>query len=132
MRVIGAERAAPEEARKMADRYTKVVLTVIAVALVWLCVWGMGPPTFGTPAQAQFASRAVDVNIAGVGGEKIVLAWGTSFGDPVSFVRGLPVEVRAVEGPVGGTELDRFLEGIRSPGAATMAEPVKNPNKATR
>ena len=36
----------------MVDRYMKVVLTVIAVALVWLCLWGSGPEV-GTPAEAQ-------------------------------------------------------------------------------
>jgi hypothetical protein len=35
----------------MADRYMKVVLTAIAVALMWLCLWGPAP-TWGTPAQA--------------------------------------------------------------------------------
>ncbi len=32
-------------------RYTKVILTVIAIALVWLCLWGLGPK-WGTPAEA--------------------------------------------------------------------------------
>jgi len=40
----------------MADRYTKVVLTVIAVALVWLCLWGQAPK-WGTPAEAATRSR---------------------------------------------------------------------------
>ena len=38
----------------MVDRYTKVVLTVIAAALLWLCLWG-------TP----------DINIAEVGGHRV-------------------------------------------------------------
>jgi hypothetical protein len=42
----------------MGDRYTKVVLTVIAIALVWLCLWGPGPHLWGTPAgAADFASQ---------------------------------------------------------------------------
>jgi len=41
----------------MVDRYTKVVLTVIAVALVWLCFWGPGPVRFGTPAEAGTQSK---------------------------------------------------------------------------
>ena len=35
----------------MGDRYLKVVLTAIAVALMWLCLWGPAP-RWGTPAQA--------------------------------------------------------------------------------
>ena len=53
----------------MVDRFTKVVLTVIAGALVWLCLWGPGP-NWGTPAEAQY-SRAVDVNIQEVGGRRL-------------------------------------------------------------
>ena len=42
----------------MVDRYTKVVLTAIAVCLLWLCVWGTGPHPWGTPAHADnFAER---------------------------------------------------------------------------
>jgi hypothetical protein len=50
----------------MGDRYTKVVLTVIAVALVWLCLWGPAPK-WGTPAEAQ--TGTVSVDIVAVGGE---------------------------------------------------------------
>ena len=53
----------------MVDRYTKVVLTVIAVCLVWLCLWGPGPK-WGTPAQAATRSRpttAVKLPAAGQG-----------------------------------------------------------------
>jgi len=35
----------------MVDRYTKVVLTVIAGAMVWLCLFGLAPK-WGTPAEA--------------------------------------------------------------------------------
>jgi hypothetical protein len=35
---IGAERAAPSGVREMVDRYTKAVLTVIAMCLLWLCM----------------------------------------------------------------------------------------------
>ncbi len=42
------------------DRYTKVVLTVIAVALVWLCLWGAAPKW-----------GAIDVNIIEVAGNDI-------------------------------------------------------------
>ena len=83
----------------MADKYTKAVLTVIAVALVWLCLWGPGPAMFGTPAEAQYGSRTVDVNIAEVGGKHIGVGLLTGF-DGISSVQGLPVEVRAVKGPV--------------------------------
>jgi len=64
----------------MVDRFTKVVLTVIAVALVWLCLCGPGP-RWGKPVAAK--SDVVDVNIARVGG--------------LSSIGGLPVRV---QGPV--------------------------------
>lgn len=41
----------------MVDRYTKVVLTVIAVALMWLCLWG-GGPKWGTPAEAAGQAKS--------------------------------------------------------------------------
>jgi hypothetical protein len=43
------------------DRYTKVILTIIATALVWMCV-----RDFGTPVAAQPLSV---VRIAGADGE---------------------------------------------------------------
>ena len=43
----------------MADRYTKVVLTVIAVALLWLCV------------QATMPMGTFDVNIAAIEGKTL-------------------------------------------------------------
>lgn len=57
----------------MVDRYTKLVLTVIAVCLVWLCLWGPGPK-WGTPAEAAdetYVYGTVDVNIVEVAGKKI-------------------------------------------------------------
>lgn len=74
------------------DRYTKAVLTVIAVALVWLCLWGPGPK-WGTPAEAQ--TGPVDVNIKEIGGERVPR------GDlPVEVegqVLGWPVRVEVVD-----------------------------------
>ena len=52
----------------MLDKYTKIVLTVIAITLVWLCLWGPGPH-WGAPAGA--AANVVDVNIEEVGGKSI-------------------------------------------------------------
>jgi hypothetical protein len=43
----------------MVDRYTKVVLTVIAVCLLWLCLWGPAPK-WGTPAEAAGIMRAAE------------------------------------------------------------------------
>jgi|GEM_PF-3621926 len=79
----------------MADRYTKVVLTVIAAALVWLCLWGTGPLLLGTPAEAQYGSSTVDVNIAAVAGKKLT---GLDKGVPVTgqALQVYPIEVKAV------------------------------------
>lgn len=75
----------------MVDRYTKVVLTVIAVALIWLCLWGPGPK-WGTPAEAQMS--AVDVNIREVGGQIVLYGRGV----PIEGValQSYPVEVKPV------------------------------------
>ncbi len=81
----------------MVDRYTKVVLTVIAATLLWLCLWGPGPHMWGAPAEAQ--GGTADVNIAKVGGKALQVGYGTSFSG-VSSVQGLPVEVRGVEGSI--------------------------------
>ena len=74
----------------MADRYTKAVLTVIAAALIWLCLWGPGPK-WGTPAKAA-QSKPVAVNIAAVGGKRV----SSSRGVPVegALVQQWPVDVR--------------------------------------
>ena len=46
------------------DRYTKVVLTVIALCLVWLSVGG---PSVAPPVQAQGGNREVEVKRVNVG-----------------------------------------------------------------
>ena len=68
----------------MVDRYTKVVLTVIAVALVWMCLFGLAPK-WGTPAEA--ATGKLDVNIAEFGGRALQPGSGVSN-------RGIPVEIQ--------------------------------------
>ena len=89
----------------MVDRYTKIVLTVITVALVWLCLWGPGPK-WGTPAEAQ--TGTVDVNIAEVGGRYLRL--------PSGPLRDIPVDVQGtveVEGTVkvaGTVEVEGSVE----------------------
>lgn len=74
----------------MVDRYTKAVLTIIAMALLWLCFLGPAP-SWMAPAEAQ--SGTVDVNIARLGGKRIQVNLLTSF-DGISSVNGLPVEIR--------------------------------------
>ncbi len=54
---MGVRESRAKEARQMADRYTKVVLTVIAVALVWLCLWGTAPK-WGAPAEAAGQAKS--------------------------------------------------------------------------
>ncbi len=80
----------------MVDRYTKVVLTVIAVALVWLCLFGLAPK-WGTPAEAY---GETDVNIAAVGGKQISIGLYTSFSGQ-NQVKGIPVEIMG-----GSVEVD--------------------------
>jgi hypothetical protein len=68
------------------DLYTKVVLTVIAVCLVWICLGGV--LRTATPLQAQ-GRGFVDVRIRGIERDRAE-AW-----DPVGIAAGdtLPVEV---------------------------------------
>jgi len=70
----------------MVDRYTKVVLTVIAGAMVWLCLFGLAPK-WGTPAEA--ASGTQNVNIAAFGGKEIKTP---PYGS-LSY-KGIPVEIQ--------------------------------------
>ena len=58
------------------DRYMRVVLTVIAVCLVWICLRDVAV------VRPAYASGDMDVNIRKVGGQLIL------FGDS------LPVEVK--------------------------------------
>ena len=48
----------------MTDRYTKTMLTIIALCLVWICVRDTAPPAY-----AQ--GGTIDVNISEVGGAPI-------------------------------------------------------------
>jgi hypothetical protein len=77
----------------MVDGYTKVVLTVIAACLLWLCLWGPAPK-LGTLAEAAtetvyVVGGPVDVNIEKVGGRSLRLSPGN--------LSAIPVEV---DGPV--------------------------------
>lgn len=74
------------------DRYTKTVLTIIAVCLLWLCLWGPGPK-WGTPVEAQ--TGTVDVNIAQVDGKRLPRL-GSLSGIPVEGTGSplYPVEVK--------------------------------------
>ena len=50
------------------DRYTKVVLTVIAACLVWMCVMGSGSPLSAQPRSRTFANADVQpVVLVGTG-----------------------------------------------------------------
>ena len=48
----------------MVDRYTKLVLSVIALCLVWICIRDIAV----TPVQAQWGQ---DVNISAIGGRRL-------------------------------------------------------------
>jgi hypothetical protein len=62
---------------------------MIAVALVWLCLWGPGPK-WGTPAEAQ--TRTVNVNIEEVGGRSLRLSSGRKGAIPVDVEGVVEVE----------------------------------------
>ena len=76
----------------MLDRYAKVVLTVIAIALAWLCLWGPGPK-WGTPAHASSVGdaflRGVEAAKGGNPSESLVAAAVTAeLAKPSVFVSG--------------------------------------------
>lgn len=68
----------------MIDRYTKVLLTVIAAALVYLCV--VLTPLPGL--QAQTAKRPGDPTGPA---EAVIVGWRTNDAVPVAFQRPIPV-----------------------------------------
>lgn len=53
----------------MVDRYTKVILTIIAVCLVYLC-FALPPWLSTAQAATRSAAETVDVNIVSVSGRK--------------------------------------------------------------
>jgi hypothetical protein len=78
------------------DLYTKVILTVIAACLVWLCVSNVN---FVSPAQAQGAGIPGQVTIVGISKE-VVLPVGiaaTKSPVPVKFEGTMPVKVTAIK-----------------------------------
>lgn len=77
------------------DRYTRVVLTIIAVALVWLCARDMLPVTVHAGAEQNAASlnqiddrHPLSVKIVGVGRTQ----WIEATGPFDKVTRGLPWE----------------------------------------
>ena len=68
------------------DRYTKVVLTVIAMCLVWL---SLGGPSLITPVTAQ--ANAQRVILAGWADEKGTVWAFPLYGGPVNGNSGLPI-----------------------------------------
>ena len=55
----------------MTDRYTKAMLTIIALCLVWICLRDTAPSTYAQIRQRGIQSGAMDVNIRAVGGSNI-------------------------------------------------------------
>jgi hypothetical protein len=65
----------------MVDRYTKFILTVIALCLVWISVRDTAPPAY--------AQGIVDVNIQQLAGKRVNCGFGCGgFGSS-----GLPVDI---------------------------------------
>ena len=66
----------------MVDRYTKFILTVIALCLVWISVRDTAPPAY--------AQGIVDVNIVGLAGQSVICGYGCGgYGSS-----GLPVDIQ--------------------------------------
>ena len=55
----------------MTDRYTKAMLTIIALCLVWICLRDTAPSTYAQIRRSGFQSGTMDVNIRAVGGSSI-------------------------------------------------------------
>ena len=72
----------------MSDRYTKIVLTIIAIALVYLCI----VVTPFTTVSAQTALRPGDPTGPG---QVVIVGWHTSDVAPVAFQQ--PVRITATE-----------------------------------
>ena len=55
----------------MTDRYTKAMLTIIALCLVWICLRDTAPSTYAQIRRNGIQSGTMDVNIRAVGGSPI-------------------------------------------------------------
>jgi len=55
----------------MTDRYTKTMLTIIALCLVWICLRDTAPSTYAQIRRGGIQSTPMDVNIRAVGGSSI-------------------------------------------------------------
>ena len=71
--------------KKPVDLYTKVVLTVIALALSVIAYQLTFAPH---PAYADYGQQITDVNIARIGG------WGWVAGEPPAFMPPIPVKIK--------------------------------------
>jgi hypothetical protein len=71
----------------MADRYTKAVLTVIAVALIWIAASLTSVPK----ANAALQNRVQQVEIVGVGGRRVEVSNPTSTSRPIGAIPVLAV-----------------------------------------
>jgi hypothetical protein len=103
----------------MSDRYTKIVLTIIAVALCYLCV----VLTPFTTVSAQTALRPGDPTGPG---QVVIVGWHTSDVAPVAFQQ--PVRITATE-PL---RITGSVATERSTGAADRVVVVGWEENATR
>jgi hypothetical protein len=55
----------------MTDRYTKAMLTIIALCLVLICLRDTAPSTYAQIRRGGIPSGTMDVNIRAVGGSSI-------------------------------------------------------------
>ena len=70
----------------MTDRYTKAMLTIIALCLVWICLRDTVPSAYAQIRRRGIQSGTLDVNIRAVGGSRISCgSCGTEFN------QGIPV-----------------------------------------
>ena len=55
----------------MTDRYTKAMLAIIVLCLVWTCLRDTAPSTYAQVRRRGIQSTPMDVNIRAVGGSSI-------------------------------------------------------------
>jgi hypothetical protein len=105
------------------DLYTKIVLTVIAGCLMWMCVQGVPPASL----QAQTAVQPVVITGLEKGVRGLPVQLVTDAGAPLATAEGVRVTIGNRAGqtiPVGVTSISR---GVDAPWDSVQVEVTKVP-----